>query len=168
MKIAERIKSENGGVWSTVKEVTDPRFIPDIPLARWRKEFYFAVYKLDGNESVPEDVLPFTIHEETEFEGKLPDVHITFKREPLFMSGIGFGLVRTDLQRPDSFWFSFSRTSYEHAVATSSARGLHPSSILKENPKLGIRGDVSPTEPRERVMAFIQAYLRKMCVGTTP
>jgi len=83
------------------------------------------------------------------------------------MSGIGFGLVRTDLQRPDSFWFSFSRTSYEHAVATSSARGLHPSSILKENPKLGIRGDVSPTEPRERVMAFIQAYLRKMCVGTT-
>jgi len=165
--IQEKIWLGNGGDWPVIREVSDPCFIPNIPLARWRKGFYFAVFRLDSKENLPEEIQPFTIHEEVGFEGKLPDVHITFKREPLFISSYGIGGVRKDLQQPDSLRISFPEIYREHSAAALSARTLHPLNISKVDQKLGIMGDISPTESRERVMAFLQAYLRKMCVGVT-
>jgi hypothetical protein len=176
--LMEAIKDRNNGQWDVFRDVTDNQFIPGVGVARWPKELYFAVYRL-GEAGLPEEELqPFTIHDSLVFRGIMPDVHITFQRQPRF--------VRHDWIEPtpeayDGLHFSFPRQQYEHEEAVSSAVSVSPLDKLRAESRDGeqpetfrrnyfprtVTHDISSDMSRTLTMGYIQAYLRKLSVGAT-
>lgn len=165
--IGTAIEEKDGSNWDATREVTDTMFIPNIPIVRWRKHFYFAVFRLDSKEDLPEDAQPFTIHEEIVYGRRPSDIHITFTREPLFVSSPGFGGVRNDLKSPDSLRFSFPKIYSKHREAISSTNTLHSSERREVVGERGVTYEIPSSESSTLTMASIQAYLKKMCVGVT-
>lgn len=177
--IERSVKERQGGEWNPFEEVTDSAYIPDVHLARWRKALYFSVFKLD-NDGVPQQqVKPFTIHEGGSFANRPPDIHITFQRAPLFFDG---NRVENDKGLTDYLTVDFPRIRQEHNAALQTAFSLHPldkigqgtapssNEVTFKITSDGIKQtmyDIPSSTPREQTMGFIQAYLRKVCSGST-
>lgn len=150
---------------NSFRAVTDRNYIPRLSLARWRKEIYFAVFSLDA---VPtEEVKPFMIREYGIGGPGLPDVHLVFRRQPLYLNQ---GSILNH-QRKDSLSFDFPRISRRHddALGLASSLLFPDKQDLKSGltPRTSATYDIDPKAPVTRTMAFIQRYLQRITQGTT-
>lgn len=77
---------ERDGEFKPFLALTNRNYIPDVPLHRWPKTLYFAVFEVDEKEEVSAaELKPFLIHEHGSFRGKLPQAHIELHIEPYFV-----------------------------------------------------------------------------------
>ena len=155
--------------WDAFEEVTNPTYLDNLNLHRWEKGLYFSVYDIENEEGLEERLNPFLIHEHVHFDGKLPQVHITFKIEPFFEIGAG---VENTNDKYDKLNIDFPQTEVEHRICVNSALSLHPLDNLKI-PESAFKHEYGRFEenyklhsnvPRELTMGLITAYLRKFCL----
>jgi len=159
--------------WDSHSEITDPRYIENLEVNRWEKGVYFAVYDLKGDE-IPDNLEPFLIHEEGfEFKRRLPSLHITLHKEPLFLIG--------EIRREDSddvydnLRISFPETQHQHNQAFDSTVLLHPVNKLgngsetqmfkRDFRRFGEIYEIHSSVPEELTMGLIRGYLRRYCLG---
>ncbi len=155
--------------WDAFEEVTNPRYINNLNLHRWEKRLYFAVYDVENEKGIEKRLKPFLIHEHVQFDGKLPQVHITLGIEPFF--AIGQWRENTK-DKYDRISIDFPQTNAEHRTCINSALSLHPLNNLR-NPEQAFKEDygrfgenyqIHSDVPRELVMGLIAGYLRKFCL----
>lgn len=171
-KSDEKILEE---MWQELKEkdnlslqVTDAGFNFSVPLARWRKGFYFALFNLFEGEQI-ENPEPFYVFESGQYglgasQGRRPDLHITFYREPKFIIG---QMVESEEDIEDRLYFEWPRTFDEHGLAIRNAGLLHPVTYKNSDsarPSTNL-WCIPASEPVSRVMGFIQAYIRNLTTG---
>lgn len=176
-EIIKRVEERDGSKWNTFETVTDPDYIPNVTVARWRKELYFAVFNLGGNqdEPDPDQLKPFHIHEVGLENQRVPDVYLTFSIQPVF--------VRRMVEKPtegDSLHITFPQMYRRHQLAAQSALSLHPVNKIRANDNYsrnvalysstypgGASYSFDTDTPRNLTMGFIHSYLRRMTIGTT-
>lgn len=154
--------------WNPFEEVTYRNYIKHLGLHRWEKELYFAVYDVEDDESLEDKLKPFLIHEDSEFNGKLPSIRITFRVSPVFVIG-GRGEDRSKIY--DSLWVTFPQVFKEHLSGIDTAFNLHPLNKLtspqeafKDNNSysgFGFSYKINSLVRRQLTMSAINAYLRK-------
>jgi len=153
--------------WNAFEAVINPKYINNLNLHRWEKELYFAVYDIE-NKGIEEKLKPFLIHEHVQFDGKLPQVHITFHIEPFFVIGM---MKESTENIYDRLKIDFPQIYAEHRTCIQSALSLHPLDKLR-SPEKAFEEDYGRSEsykihssiPRELTMGFIAGYLRKFCM----
>lgn len=165
---------ERDGEWDPFREVTDNTFIPDVKLARWRKELYFAIFNLAKGQTIPEDMTrSFLIHEHRK---GTPDIHATFYREPLFVKD---GWVEKDKDVRDTLRVDFPKIHSRHNEAMGLALGLHPANAIESEKQPGktlFTQEAYPTGfsysllqdmPINLTMGLIHSYLKRIVLGSS-
>ncbi|MBI2584140.1 MAG: hypothetical protein HYW25_05715, partial [Candidatus Aenigmarchaeota archaeon] len=149
--------------WDGFAEVTDNQFFSNANVHRWEKEFYAAVYDIEGE--IP-DTGPFSVYEPVELDGQLPVVHITFHREPFFV--INGCREDTDKLR-DRLSIGFPQMSVEHSKHIAAARSLHPADSLtpQNSSPFSANYDVDPDIERKIPLGIIHSYLKHLLLGRT-
>jgi len=183
-EIWSRIQERGGEKPNHFLEVTDRQHIPDVPLHRWPKALYFAVFEIDEKEKVSEEELePFLIHAvwrfDGRFQGRVPRLSITFNIEPYFVVR---GSREPIAKIYDYLSFSFPQISAEHRLNMETALSLHPLNKLdpeklssgRSTPEISFKETFSgfgaayrlfSRIPRKITMAAIQKYLEVECLG---
>lgn len=155
--------------WDAFEIVTNPRYIDNLNLHRWRKGLYFAVYDVENKERIAEKLKPFSVYEPIEFGKRLPQIHITLNIEPFFLIGI---VQENTREVYDNLRIDFPQEEAEHRMRISSALSLHPLTNLK-NPENAFKENyerfrkdykIHSSVPRKLTMGLITAYLRKFCL----
>lgn len=172
-EIVTKVKEKNNGEWNTFQEITDMDFFPDVRVRKWREEFYFSLFRL-GEKMPKQEIKPFEIWDEGEFEGNLPDVHIIFSKEPLFVI-YGTRDRIEGKEKSDVIHIGFPRVWAETGSAIKTTLSVHPVDKL---------GRLSNEEKFKQLyepsglgyeicmdsnlaLGFIQTYLKNRCFGTT-
>jgi hypothetical protein len=149
--------------------VIDSHCINNLPLHRFQKALYFAVYNLDNK--APEKLEPFSVYDITRFNGKLPEVHMTLSIEPFFVIN---QTCENTKQIYDNLRIRFPEADSKHATCTKSALDFHPlymldkekihgypDSTFESHCEMHARYQIHSQVPRELTMGFIHAYLKK-------
>jgi len=168
-EIYRRVREKNNGKWDTFREITNVEFIPDVKVGKWRKQFYFALFRL-GEKTPEQEIKPFEIWDRGRVGGNLPDVHITFTREPLFV--IGHRRLRIEgKEKSDNIYISFPRvwnetiSSIEEAQRLCLVNKLDKSEFKQVSSSSGLDFEISMDS--DLTLSFIQRYLNNRCFGTT-
>jgi hypothetical protein len=171
-EIEEKIK-ERDGEWDHFKEITDNKFIPNVALARWRKELYFAIFNLDKNQDVPKEMLkPFIIHEHMK---GIPDIYIVFHRQPQYFKD---DWVEKDKDVKDALYVDFPKIHKKQGEAMESALLIHPVNRIEgkqsgttlftqDSYPRGASYTLSPDVSTNLTMALIQTHLKRITLGNS-
>jgi hypothetical protein len=171
-EIEEKIKKRDGG-WDNFKEITDNMFIPEVALSRWRKELYFAIFNLERNQDIPNEMLkPFIVHEHMK---GIPDIYIVFHRQPQYFKD---RRVEKDKDVKDTLYVGFPKIYTRQKEAIESALLIHPIDEIKSEqsgttlftqdgyPK-GASYTLSPNVSTNLTMALVQTYIKRLTLGNS-
>ena len=154
--------------WDVFAEVTNPRYISNVHVKRWKEQVYIALFR-DVDDSLDGKVKPFLIHENFTLQDRRPYLRITLSMPAVFNMRSGVNMQEGSDQRTENtLVFEHSESWQDHVNAANTALSHADSPVPQHHfyewmpSGLQVSYKIPCDVPAQHILGFIQRYLQSV------